>query len=392
MRLRDRVKNAVQSAGVQEKVNLPSLILWYTPTIYPSRFTQATWRGFSKSSIRNHTEDGGSGQALLAPATVAWYSSGVSFGRLLIGAILVGIGGVLLASQLGYLPAGVMPWFLQFWPALLVLFGLALLANAMKNLFLGWLTAILAIGAIAFGGWWLAHNKAAAGTAHLARHALDHPSVETLTIRARTLGGRLSLSAAAAATGVARDSASRAGSRSLEISIRGVSEKDAEHVWSVGGRSGEFVWPKRVLIPNTAPFGAELEIRAPERTPVRLKTETILSGADLDLTRLRPESCDIGIISGGVRLRVGTSAPGKIVLHGTLGAAEILLPPSGPVRVEFLSPLTARSLPDDFLEHVGGRGSAKIWIAEGKGRPLLIIVDGMFLYVKIKRAPQRAGG
>ena len=79
----------------------------------------------------------------------------------MIGAILVGLGGVLLASQLGYLPTGVMPWFLQFWPALLVLFGLALLANAMKNVFLGWLTAILAIGAIAFGGWWLAHNKAA---------------------------------------------------------------------------------------------------------------------------------------------------------------------------------------------------------------------------------------
>jgi len=283
-----------------------------------------------------------------------------------------------------------MPWFLQFWPALLVLFGLALLANAMKNVFLGWLTALLAIGAIAFGGWWLAHNKAAAGTAHIARHSLDRPPVEALTVRARTFGGRLTLAAAAA--GGARDSATRAGARSFEISVRGVSDKDAEHIWSIGGRSGEFVWPKRVLIPNTAPFGAELELRAPERTPVRLKTETILSGADLDLTRLRPENCDIGIISGGVRLRVGASAPGKITIRGMLGAAELLLPSEGPVRVEFLSPLTARSLPDDFLEHVGGRGKAKIWIAEGKGRPLLIVVDGMFLYVKIKRASPRAGG
>jgi hypothetical protein len=112
----------------------------------------------------------------------------VSFGRLLIGAILVGIGGILLASQLGYLPTGVMPWFLQFWPALLVLFGLALLANAMKNLILGWLTALLAIGAIAFGGWWLAHNKAAAGTAHLARHPLDRPRAAARAIRCRGRG------------------------------------------------------------------------------------------------------------------------------------------------------------------------------------------------------------
>ncbi|HEU4725313.1 MAG TPA: hypothetical protein VFU59_08455, partial [Candidatus Eisenbacteria bacterium] len=180
--------------------------------------------------------------------------------------------------------------------------------------------------------------------------------------------------------------------RSLEIAVRGVSDKDAEHVWNVGGRTGEFIWPKRVLIPNTAPFGAELEIHPSERTAIRLKTETILSGADLDLSRLRPEICDLGVMSGGVRVRIGDAAPEKITIRGMLGAAELLLPASGPVRVEFLSPLTARSLPDDFLEQVGGRGKAKIWVAEGKGRPMLVVVDGVFLYVKIKRAPQRAGG
>ncbi len=304
----------------------------------------------------------------------------------MIGAILVGIGGVLLASQLGYLPAGVMPWFLQFWPALLVLFGLALLANAMKNVVLGWFVAVLAIAAIAFGGWWLAHNKAAAGTAHVARHSLNRPVVETLTLHARTFGGRLSIA------GGMRDSASGDGAHSLEVSIRGVSDKDAEHTWSVGGRTAEFTWPTHVLIPGTAPFGAEVELRAPKRTLVRLKTETILSGADIDLTNLRPESCDTRVVSGGVRVRVGDAAPSMIRIHGALGAAELILPAAGPVRVEFLSPLTARSLPDDFLEHVGGRGKAKIWIAEGKGRPLLVVVDGMFLYVKIKRAPVRAGG
>ena len=311
----------------------------------------------------------------------------------MIGAILVGIGGVLLASQLGYLPAGVMPWFLQFWPVLLVLFGLALLASATKNVFLGWLTALLAIAAIAYGGWWLAHHKDAAGTAHLARHDLDRPRVEALSLRARTFGGKLSLAATTVAPGgTGRDSNSRTGARSLEVSLRGVSEKDAEHTWRVEGRTGEFTWPTRVLVPNTAPFGAELGIRSPERIPIRLKTETILSGADLDLTQLRPERCDVGVITGGVRVSVGTSVPEQIVIHGTLGAAELLLPAIGPVRVEFLSPITARSLPDDFLEQVGGRGKAKIYIAEGRGRPLLVIVDGMFLYVKIKRAPQRAGG
>ena len=310
----------------------------------------------------------------------------MSYGRLLIGAVLVGIGGILLASQLGYLPPGVMPWFLQFWPALLVLFGLALLASAMKNVVLGWLAAI------AFGGWWLAHNKAAAGTAHLSRHPLARPAVETLTIRVRTFGGRLSVGATPGGTGASGDSAARANARAFEVSIRGVGKKDAEYAWNVAGRTAEFVWPTHVLIPNTAPYGAEVALQSPERTPVRLRTETILSGADLDVSKLRPESCDLSVTSGGVRLRVGPSAPQRIRLHGMLGAAEIDLPSSGPVRVEFLSPFTARSLPEDFLEHVGGRGKAKIWISEGKGAPLLIQVDGALLYVKIKRAPVRAGG
>jgi hypothetical protein len=314
----------------------------------------------------------------------------VSFGRLLVGAILVGIGGILLASQLGYLPAGVMPWFLQFWPALLVLFGLALLANAMKNLFLGWLAAILAIAAIAFGGWWLAHNKAAAGTAHETRHSLDRPSIETLTIRVRTFGGRLSLAAAPSAG--TTDAASLAAGRILDVSVRGVSAKDAEHAWNVTGRTGEFVWPLHVLVPKMTPFGAEVSLRASERMPVRVQTETILSGADLDVSRLRPERCDLGVISGGVRLHIGAQAPQRVRIHGTLGAAEIDLPAEGPVRVEFHSPLTARALPDDFMEHVGGRGKARIWIAEGKGAPFVIQVDGTFLYVNIKRAPVRAGG
>jgi len=316
----------------------------------------------------------------------------VSFGRLLVGAVLVGIGGILLASQLGYLPAGVMPWFLQFWPALLVLFGLALLANAMKNLFLGWLTAILALAAIAFGGWYLAHNKAAAGTAHLTRNSLARPAVETVTIRATTFGGRLAIGATPGGAGAARDSAARANARSFDVSIRGVSEKDARYAWNVAGRTAEFIWPVHALVPNTAPFGAELTLQTPERTPIRIHTETVLSGADIDLTRLRPESCELGVMSGGVRLHVGSSSPQKIRIRGMLGAAEVDLPASGPVRVEFLSPFTARSLPDDFLEHVGGRGKAKIWVSEGKGVPLLIEVDGALLYVKIKRAPVRAGG
>ncbi|HEU4333610.1 MAG TPA: DUF5668 domain-containing protein [Candidatus Eisenbacteria bacterium] len=315
----------------------------------------------------------------------------MSFGRLLFGAILVGLGGVLLASQLGYLPQGVVPWFLQFWPALIILIGIALLANAMKNLLLGWLAAILALGAIGLGAWWLAHNKAEAGGSHVARIDLERPRVEALTIRTRTLGGKVVLASAGAADAGKPVSGKAAAGRALSAVWKGVSQKDAEYRWSASGGAGLFEWPKRTLIPNTAPFGGSLDLAAPRRIPIRLKSECYLSGAEIDLSDLRPETCEIGLMSGAARMIVGDGAPSKITIRGFGGAAEIRLPAEGPVRVEFHSPFTARSLPDDFVEQVGGRGKARIWVAEGKGTPLLVVVDGALLYVKFKRAPQRAG-
>jgi hypothetical protein len=311
----------------------------------------------------------------------------VSYGKLLFGAILVGLGGVLLASQLGYLPPGVMPWFLQFWPILLVLIGVALLANAIKNLLLGWLAAILAVAIIGFGAWWLAHNKAEAGASYDALIELERPRVEALTIHTRTLAGKMDLASAAAR----RDTAGTARGRALAVSWKGVSEKDAKYRWNASGGSGLFEWPAHTVIPNTAPFGGSLSMRAPRRIPLRLKSECYLSGADLDLSDLRPETCEISLLSGAARVTVGSGTPRKITIHGTAGAAEIRIPASGPVRVEFRSPFTARSLPDDFLEQVGGRSKARLWVAEGVGAPLVIVVDGALLYVKIKRAPIRAG-
>lgn len=317
----------------------------------------------------------------------------MSFGRLLFGALLVGIGGVLLASQFGYLPAGVMPWFLQYWPALVVLLGLMLLANAMKSAALGWFVALLAIVGMGFGAWWLANHRGEAATAHTTTHSLSNPLVQSVSIRTRTMLGRVALAATTIATPAPADLPSHMRANALEVTVSGVSEKSARHLWSTGGRTAELVWPAHSLIPNTAPLGADIRIHAPERTTVRLHTETILSGADLDLTRLRPEgTLNLSVTSGAARLHLGSSLPSQINVRGVLGGAEIDLPPSGPVRVEFLSPLTARSLPDDFMENVGGRGKAKIWMSEGKGTPLLIRVDGVALYVKIKRAPQRAGG
>jgi hypothetical protein len=62
------------------------------------------------------------------------------------------------------------------------------------------------------------------------------------------------------------------------------------------------------------------------------------------------------------------------------------------VRIEFTSRLTTRSLPEDFMEHAMGRARSKtkIWTSEGTGAPLVIRIDGPFMYLKVTREAAKA--
>ena len=79
-------------------------------------------------------------------------------------------------------------------------------------------------------------------------------------------------------------------------------------------------------------------------------------------------------------------------MKGFLATTEVLLPASVPVRIDFTSRFTTRSLPEDFLEHAVGRGRSKTktWTSEGSGAPLLILIDGPLMYLKVTRETAKA--
>jgi len=305
----------------------------------------------------------------------------VAFGKLVFGIILVGVGALLLAAPLGYLPAGVWPWLLKFWPFLLLGLGLALLANSLKNVVLGVFAAALVVGSLVFGAFWISKHTEAAKLVHESTIDLRKPRVHAVTLQGRTLGGSFTIATEPDDKGW------------LRVSVQGVpGEENAAARWVASQGAGLLQWPARSGLDETATVGGRIDVRTPARTTVRCDWKSYLSSANADMTRLRPERCDFDAVGSSIRLSIGAARPSRIRIQGFLSNTEIKLPADCPVRIEFSSLLSARSLPDDFLEHVSGRSGPKAtyWTADGSGKPLLIRIEGPFMRLRVTREPLKA--
>ena len=301
----------------------------------------------------------------------------VGFVKLVFGVLLAGLGAILLAGHLGYLPTDTGGWLLRYWPALLVLIGLALLASALKNPLIGWVATILVLGALVFGAWWVHQHGTGTHPEAAKTYDLTRPRAETLTIRARVFGGSLSLESNAAA---------RAGR--LDVVATGADTDDADFTSS--GGAAIFDWPTEDARVYQAPLGGNVRVLVPQRFRVRLLAKSLFSQVRAALARLRPERCEVEAIASSVRIdATGPARPSLVLIRGTLANVELDLPASCPARLEF-DPLTFRTLPDDFMEHAVGRSKVKIWTSEGSGPVVRVRVAGPLIHLKVKREPVRA--
>jgi hypothetical protein len=304
----------------------------------------------------------------------------VAFLKLVLGVLLAGLGVILLAGHLGYLPSGTGGWLLQYWPILLIAIGLGLLASSLQNPIFGWIATILIIGALAYGAWWAHQHGTAPKPAFSKRYDLTRPLAQTVTVRARVFGGALDVDANAPTRG-----------RSLDVVATGVREEDAGPGFASSGGSAILDWPADGGQVFQAPIGGDLRVHVPERLGVRLLAKSLFSRVRVEFARLHPERCEVMAIASSVQIDAsGPAHPSLIRLRGTLSNVELTLPANCAARLEFASPLTFRSLPDDFVEHVGGRSQTKIWTSDGSGPAVLVRVEGPLINLHVRREPVRA--
>jgi hypothetical protein len=306
----------------------------------------------------------------------------VGFGKLVLGVFVAGLGIVLLAGNLGYIPAGTGGWFFHYWPVLLVGFGLALLANSLRSALLGWVATFLIIGALALAAWWAYHHGASSPAYYSQSIDLKRSRTETLTLRARVFGGALALGSKVPA----------ANARTLDLIAQGAGDRDkASPRFVSSGGAGILDWPATGTKVYEAPLGADLKVLAPEHLRLRFEAKILASDVRADLSGLRPERCDIEAIASNVHIvAIGATRPTIIRLRGSFSIYEIKIPASCPVRLEFSAPLAFRSLPEDFVEHRNGRSPIHVWTADGTGPVVRILVDGPLVHVRVRREPLKA--
>jgi hypothetical protein len=306
----------------------------------------------------------------------------MSFGKLVLGIILVGIGALLLAAPLGFLPDGVWPWLLKFWPVLLLGVGLAFLANGLKNAVLGVFAAALVVGSLGFAAYWISQHTAEAKRSHVAVFDLEKPKVSAVALQGRSIAGALAIQADAEAK------------HELRVSVRGVpGTAGVQPTWKASDGVGVLLWPPAKGMEQSASVGGRVGVSLPAHTAIRCVWESWGSWAKADVTWLRLERCEFRAICSNVRIALGSSGrPSKIVVRGTLSNVEIRVPSECPVRIEAMSRLSMRSLPSDFLEHVTGRAGprATYWTSDGKGRPLVIRIEGPLMRLHVTREPVQA--
>jgi hypothetical protein len=305
----------------------------------------------------------------------------MSFGKLFLGALLVGVGAVLLGTSLGYLSGDVWPSLFQYWPLLVVAIGIAFLARAIQNIVLGWISAVVVVGGLLLGAWWFtSHQPKTLGQSATLAINLAKTPVTSVTFRGHAFLGRIEVGAGGDST------------RAIHLESLHVPEKMKRALgWTVSGRAGILDWPARDETGGIAPIGGEVRAKFPPRTAVRLDLRAHLSTLDTDLHSLRAEKTGFQVIGSSVRVVASDlGEPQRIQIHGVLSNVSIRLPPNAPVRVVYTKWFGLRRMPSDFLEYLHGRGKDQIFRSEGRGASILVEIDGPLLRVDITRAPAKA--
>ena len=312
----------------------------------------------------------------LLPGYARGTASRMNFGKFAFGALILAIGVLLLAVRTGFAHPDTPILLLRYWPLLLIAFGLAFLAGAIKNPFLGCFAIFLILGGTALGMFWMNRQEKQGTLEHAASSRdLAKTGAASLSVRVHTLAGSLDLGASAP------------GSSALSIALRGAPGDSAEgYRLTIEAKKAILTWPREegFALP---PLGAQVTVRAPETWPLTLRWSGWLASMHADFERLKPSRCDLHeVFSSGRITWDDAGRPGEIRVWGVASILRIRIPADCPVRVISESPYVFRSLPSDFEEHAQGRGRDRVDAAAGRGSPVRIYVGG-FMQIKVERMP-----
>jgi hypothetical protein len=250
--------------------------------------------------------------------------------------LLIGLGVLLLLSNLGWIPGSIWPTLLQMWPVILIVFGLDILIG--RRSVWGSMALVVLILAVLAGGYWLSTlSIMPAGPA----------SLESVTIPSE--GATRSEVSVRSSVGLLQVEAGRAGGPYLEATVPLLpGEELRQNIQESGGSvSIDLRSEGLVILPSVSSRGQPWLVRLSPSVETELTLgmgagEIRLDGADLDLTAI---DADLGV--GQIVVEAGPGVR-RIDASSGIGQIVIVLPAGAQARIETGVALGDVDVPDGY--------------------------------------------
>jgi hypothetical protein len=257
--------------------------------------------------------------------------------------LLIGLGVLLLLSNLGWIPGSIWPTLLQMWPVVLIVFGLDILIG--RRSIWGSLVLVVLILAVLAGGYWLS-TVSIRDTSF--RYQPGGPgSTESVTVPAE--GATQSDVSIKPAVGALRVEAGSSGGPYLEATVPLL---PGEHLRKDVGESGGLVSidlrsEGLIILPSFSSRGQPWVVRLNPGIDTELTLglgagEIRLDGVDLQLTTI---DADLGV--GQIVVEVGPGVR-RIDLESGIGQIVIVLPAGAEARIDAEVALGDVDVPDGY--------------------------------------------
>lgn len=261
-------------------------------------------------------------------------------GRVVQGLILVAIGTILLLNQQGIIDWSVWTYLIQFWPVLLIIWGIQLVFNKSKLSLSLSLLLIIGVLMLAFGLWnGYGYFSGNASVINLEKLPIE-PDIEEAKLRLDYGGGRLNISS----------------SRDRELILK--YDYPTPKVNSrIKGKVTEYridpednSWPR--FIPNRV--GGEWELQLPKGVLWDVDMNVGAIKGDLDFSAIDLNSMELDAGAGDISLRLGDRGLNtKIRVSAAATSIKVFVPETVNLQLSFEGALTDHNLDAAGLVKIG---------------------------------------
>ena len=269
--------------------------------------------------------------------------------------ILIGVGTIFLLSNLGVVVIGSWLMLLQFWPILLIAFGLDLIigSRSATSAILGVLVGIALLGAVV----WFAFISPGGLRPTLQQENLSQPLLEAKEAEVAITAsvGNLSLTGGAENGLLLEGAVSRPKNEQIDSKYTLTGTKGRLRIESKGNLN--------YFYPTANPVW---DILLNSQTDIDLQTALIAGEQDLDLTALNVQSLKSETVFGKTTLTLPDQDLSGLDVSVTIGQLVIIVPPQTGLNITLDTGITNIVVPQGYSREEGRISSANYPDAEHK--------------------------